>query len=69
MEFADLPWDVEHEMGRRPFPKIGSAVQRSVTAVSVKKAFMYRYNGLLPETRCTSAAVMLPAHTAPKTRP
>jgi hypothetical protein len=48
MEFAKLPWDFEREMGHRPFPKIGSAVQRSVTAFSVKKAFMYRYNGLLP---------------------
>jgi hypothetical protein len=40
MEFAELPWDFEREMGHRPFPKTGSAVQRSVTAVSVKKAFM-----------------------------
>jgi hypothetical protein len=40
MEFAELPWDFEREMGHRPVPKIGSAVQRSVTAVSVKKAFI-----------------------------
>jgi hypothetical protein len=49
MEFAELPWDFEREMGHRPFPKNGSAVHYSVTAVSVKKAFKSASQWRCPE--------------------
>ena len=67
MEFAGLPWDFEREMGHRPAPKTGSAVHYSVTAFSVKKAFMYPTTISLShreDRECRT--LMLPAHTARK---
>jgi hypothetical protein len=69
MEFAELPWDFEREISHRPFPKTGSAVQRSVTAVSVKKAFKKPSQwACSKQIEAERQAVMLAAHTDPKMR-